>query len=131
MLRFTRPLRQLLKTTTGIHGLPVHPNPLPELLKTYESTLSALSSIPQTSVYRQGVEALVRHKINIVKGANGDVAAVEKQLNEGQIEESLDIAADELSLAAKIVEWKAWEPLEEKPESGQWEYAGQTTSASS
>ncbi|CAA7266474.1 unnamed protein product [Cyclocybe aegerita] len=131
MLRFTRPLRHLLKTTTGIHGLPVHPNPLPELLKTYESTLSALSSIPQTSVYRQGVEALVRHKINIVKGANGDIAAAEKQLNEGQIEESLDIAADELSLAAKIVEWKAWEPLEEKPEPGQWEYTGQTTSASS
>lgn len=107
MFRFTRPLRQVLKSTTGIHGLNVHPNPLPELIKTYESTLSTLTTIPQTSVYRQGVEALTRHKLNIAKTANGDVSAVEKQLNEGHIEESLDIASDELSLAAKMVEWKS------------------------
>ncbi|KAF8168061.1 Ndufa5, NADH-ubiquinone oxidoreductase subunit [Crassisporium funariophilum] len=129
MLRVTRPLSQVLKRTTGVFGLPVHPNPLPELIKTYESTLSTLSPIPQSSVYRQGVEALVRSKLNIVQNASGDIGAVEKQLNEGQIEEALDIAADELSLAAKMVEWKAWEPLEEKPEAGQWEYAGQTTSS--
>ncbi|KAF8973962.1 Ndufa5, NADH-ubiquinone oxidoreductase subunit [Flammula alnicola] len=126
----TRPLFQLLKRTTGIHGLQVHGDPLPELVKTYESTLSALSAIPQTSVYRQGVEALVRNKLNIVKNANGDIVAAEKQLNEGQIEESLDIASDELSLAAKMVEWKAWEPLEDKPEPGQWEYVGKTTTSS-
>ena len=58
-------------------------------------------------MYRQGVEALTRHKLNIAKTANGDVSAVEKQLNEGHIEESLDIASDELSLAAKMVEWKS------------------------
>ncbi|KAH9486898.1 NADH dehydrogenase [ubiquinone] 1 alpha subcomplex subunit 5 [Psilocybe cubensis] len=126
MFRLTHPLRQALKRTTGIHGLAVHPNPLPELVKTYESTLATLSSIPQTSVYRQGVEALVRHKLNIVTNkANGDISLAEKLLKEGHIEESLDIAADELSLAAKMVEWKAWEPLEEKPEPGQWEYVGQ------
>jgi len=128
MLRLSRPLRQVLKRTTGIHGLAVHPDPLPALIKTYESTLSTLSSIPQTSVYRQSVEALVRNKLNIVKNASGDVTAAEQRLNEGQIEEALDIAADELSLAAKMIEWKAWEPLEEKPEEGQWEYVGQTTS---
>jgi len=152
MFRLTRPLRQVLKRTTGIHGLAVHPDPLPALIKTYESTLSTLSSIPQTSVYRQSVEALVRNKLNIVKNASGDVTAVEQRLNEGQIEEALDIAADELSLVAKMIEWKAyenlylisclddekfmtlfysWEPLEEKPEAGQWEYVGETTTASS
>ena len=108
MFRLTRPLRQVLKRTTGIHGLPVHPDPLPVLIKTYESTLSTISSIPQTSVYRQSVEALVRSKLNIVKNASGDVTAAEQQLNEGQIEEALDIAADELSLAAKMIEWKAY-----------------------
>lgn len=144
MLRLTRPLlRQSLKSTTGITGLSVHPNPLPELVKTYESTLSALSAIPQSSVYRQGVEALTRHKLSIVKGVNGDIKEAEKQLKEGHIEESLDIAADELSLTAKMAEWKAyvllflserswlmstrWEPLEEKPEPGQWEYPGTAT----
>ncbi|KIM48166.1 hypothetical protein M413DRAFT_439887 [Hebeloma cylindrosporum] len=129
MFRLTRPLFQVLKRTTGIYGLEVHPDPLPELTKTLESTLSTLSSIPQTSVYRQGVEALVRNKLNIVQKSNGDIAAVEKQLDEGQIEQSLDIASDELSLATKMVEWKAWEPLEEKPERGQWEYIGETTSS--
>lgn len=120
MFRLTRPLASSLKRTTGITGLLVHPNPLPELTKTYESTLTVLASIPQTSVYRQGAEALTRHKLKIVQESNGDIGAVEKQLNEGQIEESLDIAGDELQLAGKMVKWKAWEPLAEKAEAGQW-----------
>lgn len=107
MFRLSRPLFQVLKKTTGITGLAVHPNPLPELSKTYESILTLLASIPSTSVYRQGVEALTQRKLKIVQGANGDIAAVEKQLAEGQIEEALNIASDELKLAAKMVEWKA------------------------
>lgn len=108
MFRFTRPvLLQVVKKTTGITGLAVHPNPLPELAETYRITLSALSSIPLTSVYRQGVEALTKHKLDIVQGANGDIANVEKQLDEGQIEESLDIAKDELKLVQTMSEWKA------------------------
>ena len=108
MFRLTRPvLHQVIKKTTGITGLAVHPNPLPELTETYQSTLSALSSIPSTSVYRHGVEALTKHKLNIVQGANGDIVAVEKQLDEGQIEESLDIAKDELKLVQNMLEWKA------------------------
>ena len=107
MFRLSRPLFQVLKKTTGITGLAVHPNPLPELSKTYASILTLLASIPSTSVYRQGVEALTQRKLKIVQGANGDIAAVEKQLAEGQIEEALNIASDELKLAAKMVEWKA------------------------
>ncbi|KAG2159920.1 NADH2 dehydrogenase [Suillus bovinus] len=132
MFRFTRPLlQQVTKKTTGIVGLAVHQNPLPELSNTYNSTLNVLASIPPTSVYRQGVEALTKHKLNIVQGANGDIASVEKQLDEGQIEESLDIAKDELKLAENMLEWKAWEPLEEKPLPGQWEYFGNTSSPTS
>ena len=108
MFRLTRPLlQQVLKKSTGITGLAVHPNPLPELVQTYQSTLSVLSAAPPTSVYRQSVEALTQHKLNIVKGANGDIAAAEKKLDEGQIEESLDIAKDELKLAETMLEWKA------------------------
>ncbi|KAF8745579.1 hypothetical protein AX14_006900 [Amanita brunnescens Koide BX004] len=107
MLRLTRPLYQAIKQSTGITGLQVHPNPLPELTKAYENTLSVLASIPTTSVYRQGVEALTRHKLSIVQKADGDIAAVEGGLNEGQIEQSLDIANDEFKLASKMLEWKA------------------------
>ena len=107
MFRLTRSLLSAVKKTTGIHGLSVHPNPLPELAQTYEATLVTLANIPQTSVYRQGVEALVRNKLNSLKIANGDVGAAETLLKEGHIEESLDIAADELKLAANMAEWKA------------------------
>ena len=107
MFHVARPLFQVLKRTTGITGLAVHPDPLPELTQIYKSTLSALNSIPPSSVYRQGVEALTVRKLTIVQRANGNVSAAEKELNEGQIEQSLDIASDELKLAAKMVEWRA------------------------
>ncbi|KAH9984683.1 Ndufa5, NADH-ubiquinone oxidoreductase subunit [Russula compacta] len=130
MLRFTRPLLQVSKLTTGLYGLAVHPNPLPELTRTYESTLAALSSIPEHAAYRQGAETLTLRKLKIVQDANGDIAEVERQLDEGQIEQAISIAKDELSLVGKMTEWKAWEPLEEKPEAGQWEYFGKTSPAS-
>ncbi|KAJ3503146.1 hypothetical protein NMY22_g15583 [Coprinellus aureogranulatus] len=131
MFRLTRPLFNAVKRTTGITGLKVHANPLPELAKTYQETLSVLQNIPETSVYRQGVEALTLRRLNIVESAKGDILAAAEQLADGQIEEALDIASDELSLASKMVEWKAWEPLEEKPEPGQWEYFGEQTTAAS
>lgn len=43
-----------------------------------------------------------------MEGANGNIAAVEKELNEGQIEESLNIASDELNLVGKMAEWKSY-----------------------
>ncbi|KAJ6503506.1 ETC complex I subunit conserved region-domain-containing protein [Mycena vitilis] len=122
MFRLTRPLFQALRSTTGLTGLGVHPDPLPALALTYQNTLAQLARIPQTSVYRQATEALVQNKLDIVKAANADIAAAEKGLDEGVIEESLLIAVDELKLAAQMVDWKAWEPLAEKPAPGQWEY---------
>ena len=107
MFRLTRPLFQAVRSSTGLTGLAVHPNPLPELTNAYESTLKLLSTIPETSVYRQGVEALTRNKLKIIQEANGDIAAVEKKLDEGLIEEALDVAKDELGLVSKMVEWKA------------------------
>ncbi len=87
----------------------------------------------------------MRNKLNSLKIANGDVGAAETLLKEGHIEESLDIAADELKLAAnhggmesvsrlilrssQHLHASSWEPLVEKPEPGQWEYPGQTTTA--
>lgn len=108
MLRITRPLfQQLPKLTTGITGLKVHPNPLPVLKDTYESTLKALSALPATSVYRQSAEAITQHKLSIVEKVGSNVSQVEKELGEGQIEEALDVAEDELKLAGKMLQWKA------------------------
>ncbi|KAL5534208.1 hypothetical protein ACEPAG_670 [Sanghuangporus baumii] len=128
MFRLTRPLlQQALKASTGLTGVRVSSNPLPTLVETYQTTLARVSEIPQSSVYRQSVEAITQRKLNIVQKANGDVAAAEEALDDGQIEEAIAIAEDELSLVDKMIEWKAWEPLEEKPQPGQWEYFGKTS----
>jgi NADH dehydrogenase (ubiquinone) 1 alpha subcomplex subunit 5 len=107
MLRLTRPLFQALRSTTGLTGLAVHPDPLPALTNTYQATLTQLTHIPETSVYRQATEALIKNKLDILKAANTDVAAAEKALGEGIIEESILIAVDELKLAAQMVDWQA------------------------
>jgi len=86
-----------------------------------------LAEIPNSSVYKQGVEAVTQRKLNVVQSANGDVEAVERELDEGQIEEVIHVAEDELGLVNKMIEWKSWEPLEESPQPGQWEYFGTTT----
>jgi len=116
------------KLTTGLHGLPVHPNPLPELVQIYKSTLTALeSSIPKGVVYRQSAEAITQHRLSVVekhqpKGGEEAVEAVEQELGVGVIEEVIKVAEGERSLVDKMAEWKSWEDLKTKPDAGQWEY---------
>jgi hypothetical protein len=45
----------------------------------------------------------------VVRQSEGDAEKVEKVLDQGQIEEVLDAANDELSLLKKMVEWKPYE----------------------
>ncbi|KAJ9106900.1 hypothetical protein QFC20_003908 [Naganishia adeliensis] len=113
------------KVSTGITGLAVHPDPLPVLTQTYKSTLSLLSQLPAESVYRQATEAVLKQRAAIIEKANGDVEAVERELDSGMIEQVLQVAKDEQSLAAKMLEWKPWEPLQVKPAPGQWDPIGE------
>ncbi|WOO82873.1 NADH dehydrogenase [ubiquinone] 1 alpha subcomplex subunit 5 [Vanrija pseudolonga] len=124
MLRASRPLfavAKTLKASTGITGVPVHSNPLPALTKVYNQTLTSLSALPATSVYRQAAEALTKHRLAVVEKANGDIPAVEKELGT-IVEVALQEAESELSLSGQVAEWKVWEPLEEKPHPDQWRY---------
>ncbi|KAF8501922.1 Ndufa5, NADH-ubiquinone oxidoreductase subunit [Gautieria morchelliformis] len=130
MFRATRPLFTALKASTGLTGLAVHPNPLPALRQTLESTLETLSTIPVHSVYRQATTTITQRKLGILDRADGNLSAVEKEIDQGQIEEVLKAAEDELSLARKMIEWKAWESLAEEPVPGQFDYFGKTTSPS-
>jgi len=127
------PARQ--KTTTGLTGIKVHPDPLPALRDTYSAILQLVRSVPHSALYRQSLEALLTHKLAIVQSAlekdgptEAAVTRVEKEIGDGQqIEEVIIAAEDELSLTEKMLEWKPWEPLEEKPLPGQWEYFGTET----
>ncbi|KDN38572.1 hypothetical protein K437DRAFT_251224 [Tilletiaria anomala UBC 951] len=130
------PRAHRLRTTTGITGLAVHPSPLPALAGIYSSTLSLLKALPENSVYRQSAEAITQHRLAIVQkhsstpnaagaseSANEDVIqAIEQELDSGLIEEVIQQAQHEVSLAAKMIEWKSHEPLEHPPPAGQWQY---------
>ncbi|KAI9255775.1 ETC complex I subunit conserved region-domain-containing protein [Phascolomyces articulosus] len=119
---FTRPLLQTAKkATTGLTGIPVHPNPRPHLIQTYSKTLEALSRLPTHAVYRQATESLTQQRLSVVQG-NEDVTKIESLINNGQIEELIIQAEDELKLIAKMEEWKPWEQLEVPIPKGQWQY---------
>ncbi|KAG6017737.1 hypothetical protein E4U54_004268 [Claviceps lovelessii] len=55
-------------TPTGLAGLWTHSNPRSTLLYLYGSTLNKLQSIPEKSLYRQSVESVTRHRMNLVDG---------------------------------------------------------------
>ncbi|KAJ6172568.1 ETC complex I subunit [Penicillium chermesinum] len=52
---------------TGLTGLHTHPSPRPTLIYLYTSTLEKLKAFPESSAYRQSVEALSRHRLQIVE----------------------------------------------------------------
>lgn len=105
------------KLTTGLHGLPVHPNPLPELVQIYKATLSSIqSSLPQGVVYRQSAEAITQHSLSVVEkhagpsadqGGEAAIEAIEKELAVGVIEEVIKVAEGEKTLVEKMAEWKS------------------------
>lgn len=52
---------------TGLTGLITHASPRTTLLYTYHSTLEKLKQFPEHSVYRQSLEALTKHRMEIVE----------------------------------------------------------------
>lgn len=52
---------------TGLTGLVTHHSPRTTLLYIYHSTLEKLQQFPEHSVYRQSLEALTRHRMNILE----------------------------------------------------------------
>ena len=115
----------LLKGSTKIAGLVVHPHPLPSLHQLYTRTLHALESLPPSYVYRTATEAMTRQRLSLLEKAMSDrnlgftderrdlpgateaQEQVEQDLGVAQIELALDMADDELGLVAKTLEWKA------------------------
>jgi len=72
------------------------------------STISLLSNLPQTSIYRQATESITKHRLQIVEKAQqggDDVKAVEEGLG-GMVESIIEEAKAEQGLVGKIIEWK-------------------------
>lgn len=123
------------KLTTDQTGVDVHHSPFESLSQTYQATLKALEKIPASTVYRQSVESITRHNLEIVNkfvaaavpgegssAVEARVQAAESELGVDMIEKAVDQAEDEHQLALKMIDFQAWQELEEKPLPGQWDY---------
>ncbi|KAF9576224.1 ndufa5, NADH-ubiquinone oxidoreductase subunit [Mortierella alpina] len=121
MFATRRLLTAVTKKSTGIYGLPVHPDPRPQLITLYNDTLKTLEKFPEYAVYRQATAALTNHRLSVVQGTE-DVNKIEETIDAGQIEEVVVQAVEELKLAQKMLEWKPWEPLETPAPKDQWNY---------
>ncbi|PVU97441.1 hypothetical protein BB561_000546 [Smittium simulii] len=120
---FSRTLFQAAsKKTTGLFGVPVNPNARSELISIYKQTLAELKQkIPTYAVYRQATESITLQRLAVAE-SNEDVNKIESLLNTENIEELVMVAEDELKLVDFMAECKPWEPLEEPPVKGQWDY---------
>ncbi|KAK7208130.1 ETC complex I subunit conserved region-domain-containing protein [Myxozyma melibiosi] len=109
-----------LNKQTGLTGIFEFPEPRPRLLRLYAETNELLQHFPETSVYRQSVEGINKHRYEIVKTTDS-IVEIEQKLGGGLIEEILIQAGEEFQLAQKMLEWKVWEPLEEEAPEGTWD----------
>merc|ERR1719198_2105711 len=100
------------RKTTGIVGVPRAADPIASLVATYKETLGVTAAMPADSAYRKNVEALTTSRLNVVEKTT-DFDSIEAQIGAGQMEEVMEQASHELSLAKMMTEWKPWEPLEE------------------
>ena len=68
LLASVKPVRFLEPgAPTGLTGLLTNPSPRSTLLYLYSSTLDRLKAVPETSVYRQSVEAVTKHRMSLVQ----------------------------------------------------------------
>ncbi|KAH0616555.1 hypothetical protein JD844_027751 [Phrynosoma platyrhinos] len=111
----------LLKKTTGLVGLAVCETPHDRLRILYTKILAALDTIPREAAYRKYTEKIVNERFDMVK-TEPNVEKLENKINCGQIEEVILQAESELTLARKMAQWRAWEPLVEEPPADQWKW---------
>ncbi|XP_033106520.1 NADH dehydrogenase [ubiquinone] 1 alpha subcomplex subunit 5-like [Anneissia japonica] len=110
-----------VKQTTGLVGLAVRAKPHDTLKGIYKKVLGVLGNMPEDAAYRQYTEEMIKERLEHVK-TEPDVSKLESKIDCGQIEEVVLQAQAELSLARKMLEWKAWEPLIEDAPEGQWKW---------
>ncbi|KAF2762973.1 Ndufa5, NADH-ubiquinone oxidoreductase subunit [Pseudovirgaria hyperparasitica] len=121
-LKGAKPTYHTPNAPTGLAGLLTHPHPRPALIYTYKQTLQALGQMPESSVYRQSVEAITKARLRTKQAADGEISDIETQIGAGLIEEVIQVAEGELELVKNMITAKPWEELVEKAPEGQWSY---------
>ncbi|CAK8681546.1 NADH dehydrogenase [ubiquinone] 1 alpha subcomplex subunit 5-like [Clavelina lepadiformis] len=109
------------KMTTGLVGLAVEAYPQKKLKILYENILKTVSAMPSSAVYRKYTETLASQRLKDIK-ETPDLVQLEEKWGAGQLEEVIEQAKSELTLARKMNKWKPWEPLVTAPPPGQWDW---------
>ncbi|XP_071868558.1 NADH dehydrogenase (ubiquinone) subunit ND-13B [Bombus fervidus] len=109
----------LLKKSTNLTGLAVSVNPRVELRTLYDRILRLANQMPQDYIYRKSIESLVKERTDIIL-QNESVPDIEEKINQGQVEELIIHAKNEINLMRDMLEYKPWESLMEKSPPHQW-----------
>jgi len=96
------------KLTTGFVGLDVVPNAREVLIGLYGSTLRELQDIPSTAQYRVNVEKITNYRLNVCNTIE-DPHTIERTILQGQLEELIVQAKNELGLIPQMKEWAPWD----------------------
>ena len=112
MLRATRliGLASRTKLSTGIVGLKVRPDAREALTALYTQTLEGLKVIPEEHGYRRWLEPTYEYRLKVVGNMSLDLVGIEDEIANGQVEELIQAAEDELRNLEMITEvMKDWD----------------------
>ena len=71
--------------------------------------MATATKLPAHSVYRQGVEATIQHRLKVLETVKDDeIFQFEQEIGAGQVEELVESAKDELQLIDMMAELKAY-----------------------
>ncbi|KYQ47957.1 NADH dehydrogenase [ubiquinone] 1 alpha subcomplex subunit 5, partial [Trachymyrmex zeteki] len=105
--------------STFIKGLDVCKTPHQDLIPLYNRILKVLQKFPKDYTYRKETEGIIKTRLTVMQ-QNENIEVVEDKINCGQVEELIDQAKNELSLAEKMLLWKPWEKLTKEAPPNQW-----------
>ena len=101
-----------LKMATGLAQLDVEPFPRLKLMKLYYMTLDEIKDIPDTYEYKQVVEEVTKHRMEIVDSTKS-IRDIEEKISWGIVEDLIVQAHNELRLMKIVKAWKPWEMEED------------------
>ncbi|CAG0904307.1 unnamed protein product, partial [Darwinula stevensoni] len=110
-----------MKVTTGLTRLAVAKTPHHTLSVLYGKILRCVQKMPSDAAYRRYTEEIVKERVIAVE-EEPNIFKLEERIGSGQVEEVILQAENELYLARKMLEWKPWEPLVDKPPDNQWKW---------
>ena len=97
-----------LKISTGLAFLDVEPFPRLKLMKLYYMILQEYRDVPDSEGYKQIIEELTKHRMEIVD-TNLNIREIEEKISHGIIEDLIVSAHNELKLVQILKQWRPWE----------------------